>query len=133
NLGPCCRRHHRVKQTGWTKTRTGTGVTWTGPTGRSWHSPSPHQPPAPPVRPLPAPPEPDPLAGLSRGQWEAELDPDDPRLDRAGHSDRCDDVEPLDEADPVRRRLTRTDTTWTLDLADAQAWQDIPHPADRPA
>ncbi|HEU0101094.1 MAG TPA: DUF222 domain-containing protein, partial [Mycobacteriales bacterium] len=29
NLGPCCRRHHRVKQTGWTKTRTGTGVTWT--------------------------------------------------------------------------------------------------------
>ncbi len=36
NLGPLCRRHHRIKQLGWTKTRTsGAGVRWTSPTGRS--------------------------------------------------------------------------------------------------
>jgi hypothetical protein len=76
-------------------------------------------------------PAPDPTARLSRAQWEAELDPDDPRLAGAGYADRCDDPEPADDRDPLRRRLTWTDTTWTLDLADTQAWQDIPHPADR--
>jgi len=35
-LGPCCRRHHRVKQEGWTKTRgEHSAVRWTTPTGRS--------------------------------------------------------------------------------------------------
>ena len=130
-VGPCCRRHHRVKQTGWTKTRTAMGVCWTGPTGRSWASPTPHRLPAPPVRPLPPLPVADPTVLLSRLEWESELDPDDPRLDGCGFSDRCDDVEPVDVGDPVRWRLRWTDTTWTLDLADVQAWQDIPHTADR--
>ena len=129
-LGPCCRRHHRVKQTGWSKTRTATGVRWTGPTGRSWWSPSPHQPPAAPVRPLPDLPAPDPLALLSRAEWEGELDQADALLDGCGHSDRCDDLEPPD-VDLLRHRLRWTGTTWTLDLADAQGWQDIPHPAHR--
>ena len=39
NLGPLCRRHHRTKQTGWTKTRTAAGVRWTSPAGRTWTSP----------------------------------------------------------------------------------------------
>ncbi len=40
NLGPLCRRHHRAKQTGWTKTRRRCSegvevVRWTSPTGRT--------------------------------------------------------------------------------------------------
>lgn len=79
NVGPLCRRHHRVKQLGWTKQRTEHGVTWTGPTGRrdlSRHQhlevPEPH--PAAPVCP-------DPLAELSPLAREHELwhsDPTDP-------------------------------------------------------
>ena len=46
NLGPLCRRHHRVKQEGWTKTRHPDGsLTWTSPTGRTFHRPSWHPTP----------------------------------------------------------------------------------------
>jgi hypothetical protein len=41
-----CRRHHRIKQLGWTKHRRPDGsLRWTDPTGRTWTSPSQHQPP----------------------------------------------------------------------------------------
>jgi hypothetical protein len=53
NLGPLCRRHHRIKQLGWTKHRRPDGsIRWTGPTGRTWTSP--HQHPRPAPRPQPA-------------------------------------------------------------------------------
>ncbi|MCW2778556.1 MAG: putative endonuclease [Frankiales bacterium] len=43
NLGPLCRRHHRVKQTGFLKQRTAdAGMRWTSPTGRTWTSPPQH-------------------------------------------------------------------------------------------
>jgi hypothetical protein len=43
NLGPLCRRHHRIKQLGWTKQRRPDGsIRWTSPTGRSWTSPNQH-------------------------------------------------------------------------------------------
>ena len=46
NLGPLCRRHHRVKQLLWVKKRLpGNTVAWTDPTGRTWNSPSQHQAP----------------------------------------------------------------------------------------
>lgn len=48
NLGPLCRRHHRIKQLGWIKHRRADGgVRWTGPTGRTWSSPSQHPRPTP--------------------------------------------------------------------------------------
>lgn len=109
--------------------RTAAGVVWTSPTGRSWSSPSPHQPPAAPVRPLPALPVPDPAALLTRLEWEDELPPDSPLLEGSADSGRCDDPEPAD-VDALARRLAWHDTTWTVDLADVQAWQDLPHPAD---
>jgi hypothetical protein len=50
NLGPLCRRHHRIKQQGWTKHRHADGsVRWTDPTGRSWTSPHQHPRPQPDV------------------------------------------------------------------------------------
>jgi hypothetical protein len=43
NLGPLCRRHHRIKQLDWHKRRRDDGsVRWTGPTGRAWTSPHQH-------------------------------------------------------------------------------------------
>jgi hypothetical protein len=46
NLGPLCRRHHRIKQLGWLKHRRPDGsIRWTSPTGRSWTSPNQHQRP----------------------------------------------------------------------------------------
>ncbi|MDT7572892.1 MAG: hypothetical protein QOE05_3066 [Actinomycetota bacterium] len=48
NLGPLCRRHHRIKQLGWIKQRRPDGsIRWTSPTGRGWTSPSQHPRPAP--------------------------------------------------------------------------------------
>lgn len=44
NLGPLCRRHHRIKQLGWTKHRLPDGsVRWTDPVGRRWLSPNQHR------------------------------------------------------------------------------------------
>ena len=48
NLGPLCRRHHRIKQLGWIKhRRTDGSIRWTSPTGRTWTSPNQHTPPTP--------------------------------------------------------------------------------------
>ena len=46
NLGPLCRRHHRIKQLGWIKRRRPDGsIRWTSPTGRAWTSPNQHPTP----------------------------------------------------------------------------------------
>jgi hypothetical protein len=123
NLGPCCRRHHRVKQEGWTKTRQADGsVRWTTRTGRTWTSRNQHQPPATPVRALPHLPTPNPLDELSPSQleealwWLAEC-PDDP----AGLELRTEDREP-DDTDRTRQRLVSGDTSWSLDLQNPYAW-----------
>ena len=141
NLGPLCRRHHRIKQTGWLKTRTATAVGWTSPTGRTWTSPTPHEPPAPQVRPLGPVLVPHPLDLLGPAELEQELwalAPDSPLFDGAAPSGFCDDLDP--DADPddhaahsltagdvdsdhLGERIRNGDTRWTLDLADVQAWE----------
>ena len=134
NLGPLCRRHHRTKQTGWTKTRTPHAVHWTSPTGRTWTSPTPHQPPAPQTRPLGPVLVPHPLDLLSPTELEQELwnlAPDSPLFHDTTPSTFCDDVDPDDpnnhrDRDRQGDRIRRGDTRWTLDLADTQAWE--PHP-----
>jgi len=123
NLGPCCRRHHRVKQQGWTKTRQhDSAVRWTSPTGRTWTSPSQHPPPAPPLRPLAPLSAPDPLDELSptfadHELWEHRDRPDDP----VAYELRAVDREPTD-SDDVGELLTEGATGWTLDLDDPYAW-----------
>ncbi|MCW2678733.1 MAG: hypothetical protein JWM62_134 [Frankiales bacterium] len=118
NTGPCCRRHHRVKQEGWTKQR-GDGVTWTAPSGRQWLSPIQHEPPAAASRAADRC-QTDVLVGLSPTELDEELwrllgRPDDPE----GLELRTADVEPdalaADQwADP--------DTSWTLDLQNPFSW-----------
>jgi hypothetical protein len=127
NLGPCCRRHHRIKQLGWTKTRgQRSAVTWTHPTGRQWHNPSQHEAPAPAVRPPPRLPTPHPLdelspADLDEELWSLGLLPDD-----RGPWSIPSDLDIADVADSLGHRLQNTDTRWTLDLADPYEWQSIP-------
>lgn len=121
NLGPCCRRHHRVKQEGWTKTRITDGVLWTSPSGRQQLSPQQHQAPAPAVRDLPHLPGPDPLDELSplalehELWWLAEC-----RDDPAGLELRAVDVEPEDLGPQLPE-----DTAWSLDLQDPYGWLDL--------
>ena len=93
NLGPACRRHHRVKQTGWTKARRSTGVSWTSPTGRHHDSPGPW---SPPQRGGHLPPVPRPARHLSPTELEdvrwGEEPPDDPGaadLRISSHRDEC--------------------------------------------
>jgi hypothetical protein len=130
-VGPLCRRHHRVKQLGWTKHRTGDGaVRWTSPTGRTWTSPSPHQPPQAPVRQLPAlPPPPGPLERLSPVELDAELwqlDPGSPLWDDpAAHELRAQDREPDDDHDPLAAHILSHNARWTIDLNDPYAWTDL--------
>jgi hypothetical protein len=132
NLGPLCRRHHRIKQAllalGGRKARGQRAlVTWTSPTGRTAVGPTPHEPPgnrpARPARPI------DPFEPLAAHEVEHELWltgelPDDPTgppvlLDPTGDPD-------LDHPDdPLRDRLLHGDTTWDLDLADATQWLDL--------
>jgi len=114
NLGPLCRRHHRIKQLGWTKTRTRqAAVRWTSPTGRSWTSPTPHCPAAapdqPPRRSSP-PPEDD---GDDEDDW-----PDDP----AGLELRAHDTEPADDHDRTGEHIKHTDTRWSLELDNPYLW-----------
>jgi hypothetical protein len=46
NLGPLCRRHHRIKQLGWRKARRPDGsVRWTSPDRHAWTSPHQHSRP----------------------------------------------------------------------------------------
>jgi hypothetical protein len=122
NLGPLCRRHHRIKQHGWTKHRRPDGtVRFMAPTGQSWLNPSPHQPPAPPARPLPPLPERTGWELLSPLEEEAELYPPCRYDDPAGHELRAEDREP-EHLDLTRQRILTTDTRWTLDLHNPYAW-----------
>ena len=133
NLGPACRRHHRIKQLGWVKQRTrDAGVRWTSPTGQSWTSPHPHQPPAAPVRALPS------LAGslspldeLTPSVLDDELfhaDPADPRWDDPdGLELSADDIVTRDGDDPLGEAILTSSTRWTLDLDDPYAWMDEAH------
>jgi hypothetical protein len=127
NTGPCCRRHHRVKQEGWGKTRAlDAGVDWTAPSGRTWHSPVPHEPPTEPVRTLPslrAPEEPwDGLDELDR--WAQ--DPGDRYWDGSDPTDDLpDDPQQAQDHDELGYRLACTDTRWTLDLDDPYPWLGV--------
>ena len=115
NLGPLCRRHHRIKQLGWTKTRTsGAGVRWTSPTGRSWTSPTPHSPPAAPDR---SPPR-----RLSPPPEDDDGDEDDWPDDPAGLELRADDTEPADDHDRTGEHIQHTDTRWSLELDNPYLW-----------
>jgi hypothetical protein len=131
NLGPCCRRHHRIKQLGWTKTRRPRGVvTWTDPTGRSWTSPGQHPPPAAPTRPPPPIPTATPLDELSPLELEDELSHLGLLPADTGPFTTPADAAPADEGPPasdrLRHRLLHTDTRWTLDLTNPYPWQDLP-------
>ena len=123
NLGPCCRRHHRVKQTGWTKTRHADGsLTWTAPTGRAWLTPGQHPAPQPAVRPLRPVPTPSPWEELDPQQLDEllhdlDLLPEDDLHNAAAPADA-----ELPDEDRLGRRLTERDTRWTLDLDDPYRW-----------
>jgi hypothetical protein len=107
NLGPLCRRHHRIKQQGWTKQRQRDGsVRWTDPTGRSWTSPNQHHP-VHPIRPVPPLPPPDPFspADADEERCYAETDPDE---SEARHT---------------------TEDLWTL-IDDPTTWHDWPDPTE---
>ena len=122
NLGPCCRRHHRVKQCGWAKTRhLGGSLTWTSPTGRTWLSPAQHPPPQPANRPLRPVPTPSPWDALDPQQldellWELDLLPDD----LSNTTVAVDEDVP--DSDRLGHRIAKADTRWTLDLDDPYRW-----------
>jgi hypothetical protein len=123
NLGPCCRRHHRVKQCGWVKTRHRDGsLTWTAPTGSSWLSPAQHPPPELATRLLRPVPTQDPLGELDPQQleetlWDLGLLPDDDL--RSSHTPGDQDVP---DSDRLGHRLVHGDTRWTLDLQNPYLW-----------
>lgn len=127
NLGPCCRRHHRIKQLGWIKTRgRSSAVTWTHPTGRTWRDLEQREPTAAALRPPPAIPGPNPLdelspADLDEELWHLDLLPDDP-----GPWTTPVDREPVTDGDRLGDLLSHTDTRWTLDLADPYRWEAVP-------
>lgn len=125
NLGPCCRRHHRVKQNGWSKQRsTGAAVTWTSPGGaRRWTSPPQHPTPAPPTHAPPVADVPDPLDELGPTErdeqlWRLADRPDDP----AGLELRAASAGDPAEVDVLAALLVTGDTRWSLDLDDPYAW-----------
>ena len=118
NLGPLCRRHHRLEQQHWTKARTAEGVRWTDPTGRSWLSPAQHEPAQAPLRPVAAVEQCAPH-GLS-DQHLAELLADDD-LDPVQHELRELDIHP-DDVEPAV-----DESGWGLALDDPHRWQ--PHAA----
>ena len=147
-LGPCCRRHHRVKQEGWVKLRlAGSAVRWTTPTGREWLSRPQHAAPAPPLRPLPAVRQPSEWDELDPSSLEHELwlltdRPDDPEglelraTDPEGEDDdgaadwarrlQQPDRPPPDSEDLLGQHITSGSTRWTLDLDDPYAWTEVP-------
>jgi hypothetical protein len=127
NLGPCCRRHHRVKQQGWTKARgQSSAVCWTSPSGRSWLSGSQHRPLSPQTRPLlPLRTAPSPWDELSPAELEQELweladRPDDP----TGLELRAVDVQPVGDSDRLVEHILHSDTRWGLDLSNPYSWLD---------
>ena len=136
-LGPCCRRHHRVKQEGWVKLRlTGSAVRWTTPTGRQWLSRPQHPAPAPPLRPPPAvrqPSEWDELdpASLEHELWLLTERPDDPAgLELRATDPHSDDAHGPDAPDRLGELITSGATRWTLDLDDPYSWTAVPLTAD---
>jgi hypothetical protein len=129
NLGPLCRRHHRIKQQGWTKRRQPDGsVRWTDPTGRSWTSPNQHHA-VPPTRPLPLLPPPDPYAGLSPAEEERFFtDPADPSFDGAFTDMTMPDPT---EPDDSQAHLATENLATLVD--DPTTWHDWPDPIEPPA
>lgn len=126
-LGPLCRRHHRVKQLAWTKQRTReSGVRWTSPTGRVWLSPQQHPPPAAPVRRPPALTTLDELNELGPAARDAEQWHADPTGAGWDDPDGCElraaDTDSPPEREPELR--SRTTTRWSLDLDDPYAWPE---------
>ncbi len=120
NLGPCCRRHHRLKQLLMRKSRTAEGVVWTSPTGRRWTSPAQHEPALPHVRPLPdlVLPTEDDLA-WDGGRWDDVDDGSDPGTDELRAEDPFDTVS--DDVDPF---LAMDLDGWGLALDDPTRWHD---------
>ncbi|HVM28520.1 MAG TPA: hypothetical protein VM433_12740 [Mycobacteriales bacterium] len=121
NLGPLCRRHHRVKQRGWTKTRRADGsVAWTGPTGQHAVSPAQHEPPATPAPPAVTTSTDD----LDPGAWMA--DPAHPWWDElaAYAVSRPMPVDPqtLPPVDRVRAGLLADGEHWHWELRDTDSW-----------
>jgi hypothetical protein len=125
NVGPLCRRHHRIKQLGWVKRRLRTAVRWTSPAGRTWTSPSPYAAPQAPVRP-PVRRRRDPLDELSPSARDDELrfsDPGNPvwdGLDRP-EPDRADPLT-LPPRDELGELLRSPEGAWTIELRDPYAW-----------
>ena len=93
DLGPLCRRHHRIKQCGWTKARRADGVTWTSPTGRRYDGPTPFDPPAGLVRELP---------DSTEARWWAS---DEPDADTDTDTDTDTDVDTDADADADGQHL----------------------------
>ena len=117
NVGPLCRRHHRLKQLLMAKARRhGSAVTWTSPTGRIWTSPSQHPRPQPPCRPLP------PVEARHADEPPADedlYDLDECRPDPAHDRLPVEDVE-LDADDTLTERLA---DGWGLALEDHTRWE----------
>jgi hypothetical protein len=123
NLGTLCRRHHRVKQTGWTKTRTPTASAGPAPPDAPGSAPTstPH-PPHPPDSPAPPPHDRhEHLSPLEHEDLLWDLDPSDPLLDGAFTDRRLRRPEP-DHDDHVLAALLDDLTRWTLDLDDPYVW-----------
>jgi hypothetical protein len=127
NTGPLCRRHHRIKQLGWTKQRRPGGhIRWLSPLGRAWFSRCQHQPPPSAVRALPPVPTPDPLAGLTDAQLVQALwhsNPADPIFDSYGQRQPPEDIEPPD-IDTGYERF-RCGDLW-IRVDDPTAWETYP-------
>lgn len=131
NLGPLCRRHHRIKQLGWTKERRAGGhVRWLSQTGRRFLSRSQHQVPPVALRAIPPLAQPHPLDGLSSLQLVEALwhsDPADPIFDSYPVDRMPEDVEPP-YGDAVGERYARGDL-WAR-LSDRTARHEPPPPTD---
>ena len=126
NLGPCCRRHHRVKQLGWAKARgEGSAVVWTSPGGAgTWLSRAQHSAPVPATRPVVPVPRTNPFDELSPLEqqhllWEPADRPDDPAALELRALDAT-----AETADILGEHLRTGDTRWTLDLDDPYLWHD---------
>ena len=121
NIGPLCRRHHRLKQLLMGKTRRPRSeVRWSSPTGRTWSSPCQHHPLQRPCRPLP------PVAPRHADEPAADEDLDDldecypdPTDDRL----RCADVVGRDDDDGLVERLR---DGWGPALQDDTRWHECP-------
>lgn len=123
NVGPLCRRHHRVKQLLMQKVRGSAGeVVWTDPTGRRWTSPTQHEPPAPEHRTAVdvADPAADELIHLSPAAWAELLAPEDD--DAVRFELRATDVDPDEPGDDRLAVRVTGDDGWGLVLADPYRW-----------